>query len=464
MSSALLLKKELRFNALHDLVRSGGTKSEAWRREQLQRIGNILEEYENEILKALKADLGKPENEAIIEIIALKQELTLATKKLREWIKPKRIDVPIALQPGQAQIQLEPLGCVLIIGPWNYPFSLTIQPLISALAAGNTAVLKPSEHSHYTSELIEKIFTEKFPKEIVQVCQGSGDVASELIHHSFDHIFFTGGSAIGQKVLEGAAKKLIPVTLELGGKSPALILEGADLDVTARRILWGKSLNAGQTCLAPNHLIIHEKVKDLFLKKLRKELFNFYGQNPLNSPDLAQIINKNHFSRLIKLIEQARNNKQILFGGDVNAESNLITPTICNVSSEDDPLLAEELFGPVLPILTFSSFPEIINQIQEDPSPLAIYMFGGTSEEKELLIRKTRSGGICFNDVIMQAGIPNMPFGGVGLSGMGRYHGFSGFETFSNKRAILRRPFFLDFKLRYPPYKLDISILKKLLG
>ena len=464
MSSAFLAKKELRFKELNDLVTSGRTRRESWRRTQLSRVEEILEDHESEILQALKCDLGKPSNEAIIEIIALKQELKLAKRKLRQWMKSKHVELPLPLQPGIAKLNLEPLGCILIIGPWNYPFSLTIQPLISALAAGNTVVIKPSEHAPNTSKLIADVFSHKFPKDVLQVCEGDGVIASELIEYPFDHIFFTGGSTVGQKVLTAAAKNLTPVTLELGGQSPAIVLEGADLEVTARRLIWGKGLNAGQTCLAPNHVLVEDSIKTKLIEELKKALRDFYGNQPIQSPDLAKIVNKHHFSRLQKLLEDSQKTNQVIAGGDFDKEKLLISPTIIEVANDNDPLLKDELFGPLLPILTFSDFTKVLNQIKKGASPLAIYMFGGSQEKQEKLIAKTRSGGICFNDVIMQAGIPDMPFGGVGLSGMGRYHGFAGFETFSNKRSILKRPFFLDFKLRYPPYKLSTSILKNLLS
>ncbi len=464
MSSALLVKKNLRFNDLRSEVLTGGSKSEHWRRFQLGKIHKLLDNHESDILFALQADLGKPSTEAMIEIIALKQELKLANRNLKKWMRPKAVNIPISLRPGEATLRLEPLGCVLIIGPWNYPFSLTIQPLISAFAAGNTAVLKPSENSPNTSRLIANLFKSYFPENIVQVFEGDKDVAKTLLEYPFDHVFFTGSTSIGQKVLEAASKHLSPVTLELGGKSPVLILKGSDLEVAARRILWGKGLNSGQTCLAPNHLLIQESIKEPFLKEIKKAFLDFYGPNPINSNDLAQIINDVQFLRLVKLLDGAREKNQILFGGEINRAKRLITPALIKVDIDNDPILQDEIFGPLLPISTFSNFSDAIKSINKDSSPLAIYMFGGSQEEQKQLIKQTRSGGICFNDVIMQAGIPEMPFGGVGQSGMGRYHGFAGFQTFSNERSVLKRPFWLDFKLRYPPYKLNLDLLKKLLS
>ena len=464
MSSALLVKNQLRLNELRAPVLSGQSMSEKWRRTQLDLLWKLIEEHEQDILNALKADLGKPGTEAMIEIIALRQELKLANTKLQKWMNPLNVNIPFSLQPGQAEVRLEPLGCILIIGPWNYPFSLTIQPLISALAAGNTAVLKPSENAPNTSNLIANLFKIYFPDNIVQVFEGDGEVAGELLKYPFDHIFFTGGTAIGKKVLEAAAKNLTPVTLELGGKSPALIFDGANLEVTARRLMWGKGLNAGQTCLAPNHLLVQENIKADLIKQLKKAFLDFYGSKPLQSNDLGQIVNEKHFSRLIKLLDQAKGKNNIFFGGEVNPEKRIITPALIEVLDLEDPLIKEELFGPLLPILTFSDIRDAIKKINRESSPLAIYIFGGREEDQQTIIKNTRSGGVCFNDVIMQAGIPEMPFGGVRESGMGRYHGFAGFKTFSNERSILKRPFFLDFKLRYPPYNLSLNLLKKLLS
>ena len=464
MSSAFLIEKQLRLNTLRDLVINGHTKPEPWRRQQLSRIELLLETHENEIIQALIADLGKPKTEAMIEIIALRQELKLAHSKLKSWIKDRPIKVPLSLKPGEAFTRLEPLGCVLIIGPWNYPFSLTIQPLISAFAAGNTAVLKPSENAPHTSHLIATLFKKYFPKEIIQIFEGDGTVAAKLLEYPFDHIFFTGGEFIGRKILEAAAKYLTPVTLELGGKSPAIILEGTDLEITSKRLLWGKGLNAGQTCLAPNHLIVQETIKDSLLEQIKENFNKFYGPNPKQSEDIGRIVNDSHFNRLTRLIKQAKEKNQIVLGGEFDEERRLITPAIAEVNSPNDPLLEEEIFGPILPILTFTGFSEVLSQLSRESPPLAIYMFGGSNQQQKMLLKSTRSGGVCFNDVIMHAGIPEMPFGGVGNSGMGRYHGFSGFSTFSNERSILKRQFLLDFKFRYPPYKINLELLKKLLS
>ncbi len=451
-------------NQLRDLVLSGATRHEKWRKKQLYALSSLLENHQEEILNALKQDLGKPPTEAFFEIIAVKQEIKLAQKNLSHWMKAQRINVPISLRPAQALIQPDPLGCILIIGPWNYPFSLTLQPLVGALAAGNTAVLKPSEHAPNVSTLIKKLIENYFPPEIVQVFEGDGNIAADLMTQQFDHVFFTGGENIGKKVMEAASKNLTPVTLELGGKSPAVVIEGANLEVTAKRIIWGKSLNAGQTCIAPDHLLVEHKLFDSLISNLKNSINNFYGITPLNSKHLGSIINQNQFNRLNNLLKQAKKNNQVIYGGDSNEKEKRISPTLIKIENRNDPLMKEELFGPLLPILSIKNLEQTISDFQLLPKPLALYLFGGGEKEQRQLLSMTSSGGVCFNDVVLQAGIPELPFGGVGTSGMGKYHGKAGFDNFTHYKSVLKRPFWLDLNFRYPPYKLDLSLLNKLIG
>ena len=441
----------------------GQTKSEHWRRIQLKRIRKLIEENEKEILNALGDDLEKPETEAFFEIIGLLQELKVAEDNLKNWMKPEKIKVPLSLMPGEAKVISEPLGSVLIIGAWNYPFLLTLQPLICALAAGNTAVLKPSEFAPSTSKLIEKLISKYFPNDIAIALEGDGDFTQELLDIKFDHIFFTGGTNIGAKILAGASKHLTPVTLELGGKNPAIVLEGSDIDVTARRLIWGKGLNSGQTCLAPNHVLVLEEIACPLINSFKKQITDFYGDNPIESPNLAKL-NIRQFEKTSNLLEKAFKKKQVIFGGAIDSKRSRISPTLISIDDFNDPILKDELFGPLMPIKKIPNLDTAITNIQSQSKPLAIYLFGGSSIEQETIVNKTSSGSICFNDVVLQAGIPELPFGGVGASGMGRYHGKSGFDTFSNKKSILKRPFWLDIKFRYPPYRIDISFLKKLLS
>ena len=451
-------------NNFQALVISGETRKERWRRKQLNALTNLLENHQQEILNALSKDLRKPPTEAFFEIIAVKQEIKIAQKKLSKWMQTKQINVPISLRPAKAYVQPDPLGCILIIGPWNYPFSLTLQPLVGALAAGNTAVLKPSEHSPHVSNLINKLIKKYFPLNIVEVVEGDGNIAADLMTQKFDHVFFTGGENIGKKVMEAAAKNLTPVTLELGGKSPAVVIEGANLEVTARRIIWGKSLNAGQTCIAPDHLLVEEKLFNSLISNLKTSINDFYGNAPLNSNHLGSIINQSQFNRLNHLLKQAKHNDQIIFGGECNESEKRISPTLIKIENRNDQLMKEELFGPLLPILCIKNLDEAISDFKSLPKPLALYLFGGKEKEQKKILSMTSSGGICFNDVVLQAGIPELPFGGVGSSGMGKYHGKAGFDNFTHYKSILKRPFWLDLNFRYPPYKLDLSLLQKLIG
>ena len=454
----------IRLEQMRDRVNRGETRSLNWRLEQLKRLRALVMNHEQEVLEALKQDLGKPATEAFFEVVALLQELKLAQTNLRRWMRPRSVSVPLAQQPGQASVIPEPLGCVLIIGPWNYPFSLTLQPLISALAAGNTAVLKPSEHAPAVADLIERLIAVHLDEEVVSVQQGDGGVAAGLVAMPFDHIFFTGGGTVGSRVLAGAAPNLTPVTLELGGKSPALVLNGADLDVTARRLIWGKGLNAGQTCIAPDHLMVEPGLQAPLLRAMASARQEMYGDDPIQSGELARIINDHQFKRLEGLLETARSDDRILLGGEISPDERRIAPTMIRVDDRNDPLMQEEVFGPLLPVLAMNDLTGSLREIRRGPKPLALYLFGGTSMQQQQVLETTSSGGVCLNDVVMQVGVPDLPFGGVGSSGMGRYHGKSGFDTFSHQKAVLKRPFRFDFKLRYPPYKLDLKLLRRLAG
>tara|TARA_Y100001968_G_C19424068_1_gene753348 strand:- start:249 stop:1640 length:1392 start_codon:yes stop_codon:yes gene_type:complete len=459
-----LTLEDFQLTQLQDLVSSGKTRKETWRRAQLSALLNLLENHQQEILDALGEDLSKPPTEAFFEIIAVKQEIKLAQKELKKWMKTQQINVPVSLRPAEASIKQDPLGCILIIGPWNYPFSLTLQPLVGAFASGNTAVLKPSEHAPKVSSLIKNLIEKYFTKDVTQVFEGNGNIAAELLKKKFDHVFFTGGENIGKKVMEAAAKNLTPVTLELGGKSPAIVIEGANLEVTSKRLIWGKSLNAGQTCIAPDHLLVEQKLFDSLVSKLKQSINAFYGANPLASKHLGSIVNQAQFNRLNTLLKQAKSNNQILCGGDSDEKERRISPTLIKIQDRNDPLMKEEIFGPLLPILCIRNLEEALADLKGIPKPLALYLFGGKEKEQEKILSMTSSGGVCFNDVVLQAGIPELPFGGVGPSGMGKYHGKAGFDNFTHYKSVLRRPFWLDLNFRYPPYKLDLSLLKKLIG
>ena len=445
-------------------VVEGTTRPEAWRRLQLDRLPALVCDHEQEVLEALHQDLAKPPLEGMAEVVSLLQELKLARRNLRRWMRPQSVRVPLVQQPGRAQLIREPLGCVLLIGPWNLPFSLTFWPLVSALAAGNTAVIKPSEQAPATAELIEQLVPLHFPSDVVRVVNGDARVAADLVRLRFDHIFFTGGGRIGAKVLEGAAANLTPVTLELGGKNPAVVIQGADLEVTARRLIWGKGFNAGQACVAPDHLLVEQSLRDPLLQAMADQRRALYGANPLESEHLASLISEGHYGRLAGLLKTAQAEGRVLLGGECDETRRRIAPTLISIDDDTDPLMADELFGPLLPMIEIPDLNHAITRMQGQDKPLAIYLFGGDQGEQQRLLRSTSSGTVCFNDVILQAGVPGLAFGGVGASGMGSHHGEAGFRTFSHERSVLKRPFWLDLPQRYPPYTLKPETFRRLLS
>jgi aldehyde dehydrogenase (NAD+) len=447
------------------LVQRGETRSLAWRLGQLDRLQNLLQVEENEATSALAADLGKPELEAHFELVAVRQELALTRKHLRRWMRPRSVGLPSWALPGRAAIHPEPLGCVLILGPWNYPLQLCLHPLVSALAAGNTAVLKPSEHAPHTASLMAAAVARHFDPHHVQVVLGDAEAATTLLEQRFDHIFFTGGGRVGRLVMAAAARHLTPVTLELGGKSPAIVLAGANPQTTARRLVWGKGINAGQTCVAPDHLLVVADAVAPLVAAFAEERERLYGKDPLNSDDLGQIVNERQFERLEGLLMGARQKGQILLGGSSDRRRRRIEPTLIAVDQpEEDPLMQDEIFGPLLPLIVVNDLEDALARVRRAPHPLALYLFGGDSKERQQLLASSSSGSVGFNDVVMQAGLVHLPFGGVGESGIGSYHGETGFRTFSHQRSVLSRSFWFDLPFRYPPYAGKLPLVRRLLG
>ena len=452
-------------DTMRALVNTGHTRSLAWRLEQLDRLQALLEAAQQPLLEALHLDLGKPALEASYELIGIRQELQHARRQLRRWMRPTPVALPIWAWPGNAMLRPEPLGCVLIIGPWNYPFQLCLIPLVSALAAGNTAVLKPSEHTPHTSALIRRLVQQHVPSETVQVVEGAGSVAARLLQERFDHIFFPGGARVGRLVLAAAAPQLTPVTLELGGKSPAIVLDDADIPTTANRLAWGKSLNAGQTCIAPDHLLVTPAQRQPLVEAIAAAWKRFYGADPLASDDLASIVNTAQFERLDTLLAVARQRGQVLAGGRSDPARRRIEPTLLAVDDPDrDPLMQEELFGPLLPVIVVSNLEQALERVRRGSKPLTLYLFGGDRRARQQLLDQTSSGSVSFNDVVLQGGLPQLAFGGVGDSGMGTYHGEAGFLTFSHRRSVLNRSFWLDLPLRYPPYAGKLGLIQRLLS
>jgi len=452
-------------DAMRQPVLEGTTRPLAWRQDQLGRLEALLNTVEADLLEALANDLGKPPLEAYYELVGVREELKFTRRHLKRWLAGRPIPLPAWSWPARGRVQPEPLGCVLILGAWNYPFQLCLQPLISALAAGNTVVLKPSELAPHTANLMADRLGHLFPPEVVQVVQGDGQVGAQLLETRFDHIFFTGGGRVGRLVMAAAARHLTPVTLELGGKSPAIALADAALAPTARRLVWGKGLNAGQTCVAPDHLLVVPEIEAPLLEAIAVEIRRLYGADPLASPDLGRVVSRSHFERLANLVRQADQRGQVLLGGRMDAEERRIEPTLLRVDDPDnDPLMQEELFGPLLPVLRVPHLEAAIARVQAGPKPLALYLFGQRQQDRERLRLATSSGSLAFNDVVVQVGVSQLPLGGVGESGMGAYHGHTGFLTFSHQRSILEQRFWPDLPLRYPPYAGKLPLLKRLTG
>lgn len=439
---------------------TGKTRAIAFRIEQLKRLKQAVLTYQSEILQALKADLNKPEFEAYASEIGVLREIDQAIKHVKAWARPRRVSTPWEQFPAHARVYSEPLGVALIIGPWNYPFQLLISPLVAAIAAGNCAILKPSESAPQTSKAIATLIADTFDPAYITVVTGGVETSQALLNEPFDHIFFTGGTTIGKVVMAAAAKHLTPVTLELGGKSPCIVDTDIDLTLTAKRIVWGRFFNAGQTCIAPDYLLVNRRIKPALLDAIQATIQAFYGDDPAQSPDYGRIINAHHFSRLEKLLHSGT----IIVGGQTNAEDRYIAPTVLDHVSWQDPVMQEEIFGPILPVLDYDTIDEAIAQINERPKPLALYIFTRDKHLHQRVLAETSSGGVCINDTIMQVGIAELPFGGVGPSGMGRYHGKSGFDTFSNQKSVLVKSFWPELDWRYAPYAGKLDFLKKIIG
>jgi len=422
----------------------------------------MLRENTGPLVAALQADLGKPELEALSADLAIVTgEVDVALKNLARWTRPEKVATPLAQQPGRSWIQREPLGVVLVIAPWNYPVQLLLLPAVGAIAAGNAVVLKPSEVSAHVSAVLAELVPRYLDPEACALIEGAVPETTALLDERFDHIFYTGGPAVGRVVMSAAARHLTPVTLELGGKSPCIVHESANLDVAARRIAWGKFLNAGQTCIAPDYVLVSRSREDELVEKIAAVVGEFYGPDPAATPDYGRIASHRHHERLTKLLD----GQEIAFGGQSDAESRYLAPTLLRNVSPDAPVMTEEIFGPILPVLPVDDLDEAIAFVNAREKPLALYVFSEDPDVERQTLERTSSGSVCVNATIFQVGNMNLPFGGVGESGMGAYHGRHSVDTFSHRKSVLSKSTRLDPKLAYPPYgKLKTRLFKRLAG
>ncbi len=439
---------------------SGVTFEYQWRVKQLKQLSRLVEEHQQDIQKALKQDLGKCEMEAwISEIGYLQAEIKHTLKHLKSWMKTRKVSSPLLAQPGKSYLKPDPLGVVLIIGAWNYPFQLVLAPLIAAIAAGNCAVLKPSELSVVTSALIAKLIPQYLDNQAFCVIEGGKEETTEILKLPFAHSFYTGGEAVGKIVMRAAAEHLTPVTLELGGKSPCIVDKNTDLEVTAQRIVWAKWMNAGQTCVAPDYVLVEQDFVEPLLDAIKRKLIKQYGDDPRASADYGRIVNTRHCARLASYLE----GQNVIHGGVVNIDERYLSPTIVLDPKLDSAVMQEEIFGPILPIIPVESMDAAIRFINQRAKPLAMYLFTKNSQLEQKILQKTSAGSVCINDGFMFMVNPELPFGGVGHSGMGSYHGKWGFDTFSHLKSVMKRSFWFDLDVRYAPFnKTKLSLLKKL--
>lgn len=437
--------------------RQGQTKQIAYRKTQLETLKTLLKENDKKIMDAVYKDFQKPAFETFgTEIGIVINEINYALKNLEKWVRPDKVSSSLVNFPSENYILKEPFGNVLIISPWNYPVQLSLLPLVGALAAGNTAIIKPSELTPHTSAVLSELIDQYFSKETVSMFTGGAELSNALLDLDFDYIFFTGSTKVGKIIATKVAEKLIPVTLELGGKSPCVVDESADLEVSAKRIAWGKFVNAGQTCVAPDYILVHPAIKDAFIEKLKTALQSLYGDKPEQSKDYARIINEANFNRLHAFLD----NGHLAYGGESNPDTNFIAPTLLDSISWDDPIMQNEVFGPILPILTYSDLPDIVAQIRKAPRPLALYVFTSNDETEKYILENVSFGGGAINDTIAQLANHNLSFGGVGASGFGSYHGKASFDSFSHQKSIMKKNFLVDIPLRYAPYDGKIKWLK----
>lgn len=429
-----------------------------FRLAQLHKLHDALESREQVLFEALYGDLRKSPHDAYAtEVGLVLSEIRHAVRHLRTWMKPQRRRSPLFMWPARGFVQAEPYGVALIMGPWNYPVQLLLAPLVGAIAAGNCVVLKPSEFAAQTAGAIAEMIGATFSEEYIAVVQGNREVAEGLLREKFDKVFFTGSSHVGRAVLSAAACHLTPVTLELGGKCPCIVCADAPLDITARRIAWGKFMNAGQTCVAPDFVAVDHRIAKPFLEAMQRVIKEFYGSNPRHSTSYGRIVNRGHFDRLVGLLACGR----AVCGGERDAQDLYIAPTILTEVGIETPVMQEEIFGPILPVLEFVEIDQVLCLLRARPTPLALYVFTKDRVMEEHVLAQTRSGGVCINDTVSHMIGHGLPFGGLGESGMGAYHGKASFDVFSHCRSVLRRSFAFDPRMRYPPQRFGLRTLKR---
>ncbi|MFW5659635.1 MAG: aldehyde dehydrogenase [Bacteroidota bacterium] len=441
---------------------SGQTRNVDWRIKQLKTLRKGIKEHEQQIFDALKSDLGKSEFDTYAtEVGFVLEELKHTIANVRSWAQPTPVGTPLTQAISTARTEKEPWGRALIIAPWNYPFQLTISPLIGAMAAGNTAIVKPSEYTPATNKLIVKLIESLFPKEYIAVVEGAVPETQILLEQKHDFIFFTGSPNVGKIVMHAAADHLTPVVLELGGKSPCLVDKSVKTKTAASRIVWGKYTNCGQTCVAPDYLLVHKDVKDKLLQQLKSTIQDFYGNDAAQSPDYGRIINRKHFDRLSKYIEQGT----VYHGGNTDAEKLYIEPTILTDVDPRSEIMQEEIFGPILPIIEYDNLDHALELIREKDNPLAAYVFTTRSSVEKRFVNEVDAGGMCINDTLVHLAPAELPFGGKGHSGIGRYHGQHSFDAFSHHKGVMKKSNLIDPDLRYPPHKpMDMKVVKFMMG
>ena len=442
---------------------TGWTRDLAFRICQLQLLADAMRKNETVLGEALKKDLGKSAFESYAtEIGFVLADIRYTIQNLQKWSAPKRVRTPLYLFPGKSKIQKEPYGSVLILGPYNYPVQLLAEPLVGAIAAGNCAVLKPSELTPHVSEAMYQIVHSTFKEEYIACVEGGVEVNQELLSQKFDYIFFTGSERVGRIVMKAAAENLTPVTLELGGKSPVIIEKTANIKEAARRIAWGKLMNAGQTCVAPDYVLVDESRKQQFLTEMKTAFSHLYGKEIKKNPDFGRIVNERHMERLQKILEQDA--KYLFCGGEADTLQRYIEPAILDLGKDQNAAsMQEELFGPILPVLSYHKLEDAVRFVNKRAKPLALYLFTKKRSAEKFVLERVSSGGVCVNDTISHLINPDLPFGGVGASGMGQYHGKYSFDTFTHTKAIVKKNTKLDINLVFPPYKNKINLIKKIM-